>query len=157
MEFMDICIRAAGIEDLNHLLHQRRAMFKEMGYRDVSILDRVEELSRLYFMHALPTGGYKAWLAEESTGQVVGGGGIVVAAWPGYPGEELMERAWILNVYTEPGVRHCGVARRVMAAMIAWCRGRGFGAVSLHASPAGRPLYEAIGFQQTNEMSFELR
>jgi hypothetical protein len=43
-----------------------------------------------------------------------------------------------------------------MEAMIEWCRANGFSAVSLHASSAGRPLYETIGFQQTNEMKLEL-
>lgn len=79
------------------------------------------------------------------------------AAWPGYPGENQAKRAWILNMYTEPGVRRSGVARRLMQAMVAWCRGEGYGSVSLHASDAGRPLYESIGFQPTNEMTFKLR
>ena len=132
-------------------------MFEEMGYRDVAILDRVGELSLRYFMQALPAGACRAWLAEGVSGDVLGGGGIVLAGWPGYPGENLTERAWILNMYTEPRVRGCGVAKRILAAMIEWCRTRGFSTVSLHASDAGRPLYEAFGFQQSNEMTLKLR
>ena len=41
--------------------------------------------------------------------------------------------------------------------MIEWCRKKGFSAVSLHASDAGRPLYETAGFQPTNEMTLKLR
>jgi GNAT superfamily N-acetyltransferase len=60
-------------------------------------------------------------------------------------------------MYTEPGARRRGVAKRLLEAMIEWCRTKGFSAVSLHASDAGRPLYEMVGFQQTNEMTLKLR
>jgi len=153
---MEIHIRKAGVEDLKHLLHHRRAMFEEMGFRDTSVLDRVEDLSREYFSASLRIGTYSGWLAEEVSGQVVGGGGIVVADWPGFPGESRAERAWILNMYTEPGARRSGVAKRLLEVMIEWCRIQGFSAVSLHASAAGRPLYETVGFQQTNEMMLKL-
>jgi GNAT superfamily N-acetyltransferase len=154
---MEIHIRKAGVEDLKHILHHRRAMFEEMGCRDTGELDRVEDLSREYFGKALRIGTYRGWLAQELNEQIVGGGGIVVAAWPGYPGNNHGERAWILNMYTEPGARRCGVAKRLLEVMFEWCRTKGFSTVSLHASSAGRPLYEAVGFQQTNEMMLKLR
>jgi len=153
---MEIHIRKAGVEDLKHILHHRRAMFDEMGFRDTAVLNRVEDLSREYFSEGLQIGTYRGWLAEGSNGQIVGGGGIVIADWPGYPGENHAARAWILNMYTEPGARRCGVAKRLLEVMIEWCRTKGFSAVSLHASSAGRPLYEKVGFQQTNEMMLKL-
>jgi hypothetical protein len=44
-----------------------------------------------------------------------------------------------------------------MDALIKWCRAEGFGSVSLHASPFGRPLYEQMGFLPTNEMRLFLK
>ena len=93
-------------------------------------------------------------MAEDTNGDVIGGGGIVIADWPGFPGENHAKRAWILNM---PGARRCGVARKLMEAMIEWCRSEGYGSVSLHASTVGRALYESMGFQPTNEMSLKLR
>ena len=154
---MEIRIRQAGAADLRHILHHRLAMFEEMGFRDAAVLDRVEAVSREYFTEALRAGTYLGWMAEDSNRRVVGGGGIVVAEWPGYPGENHAKRAWILNMYAEPGARRVGVARRLMEAMIEWCRDEGYGSVSLHASAAGRPLYENMGFQPTNEMTLKLR
>jgi GNAT superfamily N-acetyltransferase len=155
-EAMEIHIRKAGFEDLKHILHHRRAMFDEMGFRDAAVLDRVEECSREYLSEALRSGAYRGWLAQGSDGQIVGGGGIVIAAWPGYPGENHAAKAWILNMYTEPGARRRGVAKRLLEVMIGWCRTEGFSVVSLHASSAGRVLYETIGFRQTNEMALKL-
>lgn len=154
---METKIRRARAEDLRHILHHRLAMFEEMGFRRADVLERVEAVSRKYFMEALRSGTYLGWVAEDSNGRVVGGGGIVVADWPGYPGENHAKRAWILNMYTEPAARRSGVARRLMQAMVEWCREEGYGSVSLHASAAGRPLYESLGFQPTIEMSLKLR
>ena len=142
---------------MKHILHHRLAMFEEMGFRDAEVLDRVEAVSREYFTEALRAGTYLGWMAEDSNGKVVGGGGILVAEWPGFPGENHAKRAWILNMYTEPGARRCGVARGLMQAMVEWCQCERYGTVSLHASAAGRPLYEDMGFQPTNEMSLKLK
>ena len=113
-------------------------------------------VSAAYFEHAIPAGKYRGWLAETDQGQVVAGGGVVIADWPGHPRLTRPHRAWILNMYTEPTFRGQGIARRLMETMVAWCRREGFVAVSLHASDEGRALYESMGFQPTNEMRLEL-
>ena len=132
-------------------------MFEEMGYRDRAVLDHMEAVSREYFLTALCDGTYRSWVADGPDGQIEAGGGVVISRWPGHPGECRGERAWILNIYTEPQARRRGVARRLMATMIAWCRAHGLSMVSLHASDAGRLLYETMGFEPTNEMRLKLR
>lgn len=154
---MEIHIRPGNIEDLKHIVHHRRAMFEEMGFCDPAVLNKVEETSREYFSEALRAGTYKAWMAERPASRVVAGGGILIADWPGYPGESLAKRAWILNMYTEPEARRRGIAKQILETMINWCRMEGFSAVSLHASAAGRPIYETVGFLPTNEMRLTLR
>jgi GNAT superfamily N-acetyltransferase len=154
---MEIPIREARLDDLPHLVHHRRAMFEDMGHRDPAILDRVDRASREYFTRALQDATYKAWLAERPTGEILAGSGIVLAPWPGHPSETLPQRAWILNMYTEPHARRQGLARRILQIMADWCRANGFASVSLHASPAARSLYESLGFQPTNEMRLTLR
>jgi GNAT superfamily N-acetyltransferase len=59
-------------------------------------------------------------------------------------------------MYTEPEARRRGTAKQLLEVLLDWCRTAGFCAVSLHASPAGRPLYETAGFQPTNEMKLTL-
>lgn len=154
---MEFQIREATLVDLPHLIRHRRAMFEEMGHRNPAILDAVVDVSAKYFEQALREGAYKAWLAEQPNGEVVAGGGIVLAHWPGFPGESLAQRAWILNMYTEPHARRRGLAKQLLLVILDWCRAHGLATVSLHASPAGRPLYESIGFQPTNEMRINLR
>ena len=75
----------------------------------------------------------------------------------GSPDDATGRRALVQNVYTEPAFRRQGLARRLMATAIAWCRDQGLRSVSLHASDIGRPLYEDLGFRQTNEMRLLLK
>ncbi|HMC62523.1 MAG TPA: GNAT family N-acetyltransferase, partial [Candidatus Solibacter sp.] len=112
--------------------------------------------SEAFLRRALVDGTYRGWLAVAAGGRVVAGGGVAIVPWPGSPADPAPRRGWIQNVYTEPGFRHRGIARRIMEAIVNWCRAEGFRAVSLHASPFGRPLYESMGFQPTNEMRLNL-
>ena len=65
-------------------------------------------------------------------------------------------RGYLLNMYVEPTHRRRGLARVLVDEALFVCRASGVDAVSLHASDAGRPLYEALGFTSTNEMRITL-
>ncbi|MEO8049360.1 MAG: GNAT family N-acetyltransferase [Acidobacteriota bacterium] len=86
----------------------------------------------------------------------VGGAGVVVVPWPGSGKRSQPRRAWILNVYVHQRYRRQGIAKAMMEALISWCRLQEFDCICLHASTDGRPLYELLGFEVTNEMRFNL-
>ena len=150
-----IRIREATLEDVPHLLHHRRAMYEAMGHSDAALLDEVLRVSEIYFRDAMPRGRYRGFVAEAEDGRMAGGGGVVINDWPAHPRETMPRRVWILNMYVEPEFRRQGIARRLMEAMIGWCRAAGYRNVSLHASAEGRPLYESMGFVATNEMRLD--
>ncbi len=153
----DYVIRQATAADAPIIVHHRRAMFTDMGLGDSKDLDAMEATFAPFVTRALGSGLYHGWLAETKGGQVVAGGGLIVHEWPARPGNPSdPRRAYILNVYTEPDHRKQGLARRIMTSIIAWCHAEGFKAVSLHASNFGRPLYESLGFERTNEMRLRL-
>lgn len=130
-------------------------MFREMGGKYRDSLAQFESASRRYFKDGLRDGTYFGLLAEL-TGAIVGGGGVVIANWPGSPLNFEPKRAWILNIYVEPQHRRQGLARAITEALIDWCRQNDFGSVALHASEYGRGLYEKLGFRPTNEMRLRL-
>ena len=152
----EITIRPAGLADIAHILHHRRAMFLDMGSATNAELDPVLATTEAFLQHALPSGMYRGWLAQTSAGRVVAGAGITIVPWPGHPRDPAPRRGWVQNVYTEPDFRRQGLARRLMVAVVDWCRAEGFYTVSLHASRDGRGLYESMGFQATNEMRLAL-
>ncbi len=61
-----------------------------------------------------------------------------------------------MNVYTEKSYRRLGLAKHLVETAMEWCRGHGVDVMALHASAAGRPMYEAMGFKSTNEMRIQL-
>ncbi len=152
-----ILIRDAGIEDVPHILHHRRSMFWDMGNHDEDAHRRMLVAAEAFLRDAIPRGGYRGWMAETADGHVVAGAGITIMDWPASPDDPTPRRGWIQNVYTEPEFRRQGLARRLMDTAVEWCRAQGFVTISLHASVFGRPLYEDMGFVQTNEMRLRLR
>jgi GNAT superfamily N-acetyltransferase len=150
-------IRVATAADIPLLIRHRRMMWWDMGRRDEAALHLMEEAASEYFPAAIADGSYRGFLATTKDASVVGGGGVVVSRWPGSLGQRQPLRAMILNMYVEREYRRRGIARALMQAMIAWCRENGFVSVGLHASDQGRPLYEQLGFEPTNEMRLSLR
>jgi GNAT superfamily N-acetyltransferase len=149
-------LRVASSSDLDTIIRHRRCMFSEMGHRDEAALERMETTSAPFIKAGLADGSYRGWLVENADG-VVAGGGVVIVGYPSAPHAPRPCRAWILNMYTEPKYRGRGLAKLIMEAMISWCREQGFEWVSLHASDAGRHLYEKLGFKPTNEMRLVLK
>jgi GNAT superfamily N-acetyltransferase len=95
----------------------------------------------------------------DCPGEIVAGAGIQVRKLlprplPGAAAIRLVPEAIVVNVYTEHEWRRRGIARRLMTHVIDWARGHGIARLVLHASPEGRPLYDRLGFEPTNEMRF---
>jgi GNAT superfamily N-acetyltransferase len=147
----DIALRRATVDDVPVIAHHRRAMFTDMGAGDPAGLDAVDATFTPYVTRGLGDGSYRGWLAQKD-GRVVAGGGLLLYEWPGSPRDARPRRAYIFNLYTEPEYRRRGLARRIIQAMMDWCRAEGFKSVALHHSDDGRRLYESMGFKQTNEM-----
>jgi GNAT superfamily N-acetyltransferase len=161
-------IRPATPEDLDIVLYHRRRMFEDMGHTDRTVLEAMLAASTPLLRRGLAEGSYRGWLVETSGAarapraaadgaapgapRVVAGGGIIVLDFQAHPIDPRPQRAWVVNMFTEPEHRRRGLARRLMDTMLAWCRAQEMRYLYLHASDEGRPLYESLGFELTNEM-----
>jgi GNAT superfamily N-acetyltransferase len=145
-------IRQGTLDDLEAIVTHRRAMFREMGYQDESALGKMSEAFRPWLEQKMRSGEYLAWFAVDAEGAVAAGAGLWLMDWPPHMIGPGARRGNILNVYTRPDSRRMGHARRLMDVALAWCRLNSVSTVILHASQAGRPLYESMGFQPTSEM-----
>lgn len=145
-------LRRAGPADAAHITAHRRAMFAEMAHSDPARLDLMEAEFLPWVTARLKRAEYLAWLADDSSGQVVGGAGLWLMDWPPHVVGRQARRGNLLNVYVAPAHRCQGLARRLLETALDWCRANDLDVVILHASDDGRPLYEALGFAPTNEM-----
>jgi GNAT superfamily N-acetyltransferase len=149
-------IRVATPDDLATVLRHRRRMFEDMGYTDPAALQAMLSASGPLLAEGLAGGSYRGWLAQTPDGHVVAGGGIIRLTFQSHPNDPRPERAWVVNMFTEPAHRRRGLARRLLARMVAYCQGAGMRSIYLHASDSGRALYEHFGFAPTNEMRLDI-
>ena len=152
----DFVVREATVEDLPVVLEHRRRMFEEMGFRDPAALGTMLVISTDLLKRGLEDGTYRGWLAATPEGRIVAGGGVIVLTFQPHPIDPRPQRAWVVNMFTEPEFQRRGLARRLVREMIAWCRAQDMRYLYLHASDAGRSLYESMGFIANNEMRLAL-
>jgi GNAT superfamily N-acetyltransferase len=149
-------MRTATERDLTVVLHHRRRMFEDMGYRDVVALDRMTASSAALLGASLRERNYRGWLVELDGAGVVAGGGLISLEFQPHPVNAGSRRSWIVNMFTEPEHRRRGLARWIVETIVAWCRDSGLPGVYLHASDDGRGLYASLGFEPTSEMRLDL-
>jgi GNAT superfamily N-acetyltransferase len=152
----DFLIRPGTLDDVETVIAQRRAMFLEMGYRDGDAMNRMCAEFRPWLVRKMQAGEYLEWLAVAADGEIAAGLGLWLMDWPPHMLGPGRWRANILNVYTRPASRRNGLARSLMEKAIEWCRANGLSTVILHASDAGRPLYQSMGFHSSTEMRIVL-
>ncbi len=151
-------IRPATPADVDVIAGHRVAMFRDMGEVPMDALaNELLAASASALSALLREGSYVGWLATDPGGRVVAGAGAHIKAWLPRIADHGARVATsrlplVVNVYTEPEWRGKGIARALMTALMDWSVGEGFDRVLLHASDAGRPLYESLGFASTNEM-----
>jgi GNAT superfamily N-acetyltransferase len=149
-------IQPGTLDDVETIVAHRREMFHEMGYRDEDALDKMRDAFRPWLTRKMQNGEYLAWFAVDRDGAIAAGLGLWLMNWPPHMLGPGPWRANILNVYTRPESRRNGLARRLAETAIDWCRANQISTVILHASDAGRRLYESMGFKSTNEMRISM-
>ncbi len=149
-------LREATVEDIPLLLRHRRLMFESMGFVDQTRNDAMDLEVAAYLAEAIPSGEYRGWLATNSEGVTLGGIGLTLIQLAPSPRNMRGRYAYLLNLYVEQEYRRQGIAMALVERSIAWAREQGIVEVRLHASDQGRPLYEDVGFHQTNEMRLML-
>jgi GNAT superfamily N-acetyltransferase len=144
-------IRTAILDDLEVIVHHRQSMFRDMGYHDEMAVSAMAEAFRPWLRRKMDLNEYLAWVAVEDE-QIAAGIGLWLMDWPPHMIGPGAPRGYILNVYTEPAYRRRGMARSLMQVALEWCSAHNVQTVILHTSPAGRALYESLGFRSSNEM-----
>jgi GNAT superfamily N-acetyltransferase len=123
----DFSIRIATPADAAIIAWHRARMFQDMGELPPPVFEVLRTKAEAYLVGALRRG--EVTVAER-------------------------RRGIVLNVFTEPAWRRCGLAEQLMRQLLAWAQKESLDRLVLHASVDGRQLYERLGFVATNEMRF---
>jgi GNAT superfamily N-acetyltransferase len=158
-------IRRAQVGDAPVIAWHRARMFQDMGMVSPVTFDALRDEARLWTERALGRGEYLGWLGttKDQPEVIAGGAGVQVRQVPPHPfrpprgdGFAKGKHAIVLNVFTEPAWRRRGLARLLMQEILRWARAEPLDRLVLHATSEGRPLYEQLGFEATNEMRIEI-
>jgi GNAT superfamily N-acetyltransferase len=154
-------LRPAVFADAPVLVKHRRGMSEEIirlrgESPDLTSLAAAEEAYLEYLRVHMADGSLEAWVVE-CQGEIVASGAVsFLAGPPGFWNLTGID-AYVHSIYTVPQHRKNGLARRVVETQINFCREHGLRMMSLHASEAGKSIYEALGFKpRSNEMVLRL-
>jgi len=146
--------REATIADSALIAAHRHAMFSSMPNPNPSVLDAMSRAFEPWVRQRISEERYLGWIAEED-GRLAGSAGLLILDWPPHPLHPTgHQRAYLLNVFVEPEFRRRGLARELLQRCMAEARRLRIPVVTLHASDAGRPIYEGLGFRSTSEMLY---
>lgn len=154
---MHLVWKRASLADLDLLVSTRVEVLRiANGLSPDTDMSEVERQSALYYKAALTNDSHVAYLVFEGDVFAGAGGVSFFQVMPTYH-NPTGRKAYIMNMYTAPAYRRQGVARKTLDLLVRECRQRGIVAISLEATPMGRPLYESYGFvPMENEMELPL-
>lgn len=154
-------IRRGTGDDARVIARHRVHMMAEIGPLPGPDAERLLEESERWLSDGIPRGDYRAWLAETDDDEVIAGAGVhlrPIIPRPAPRGGVLSGlQGLVVNVWVELPWRRRGIAEALMHEVIADAQSSGLASLVLHASDAGRPLYERLGFVATNEMRLDWR
>ena len=135
-------VRAAVPDDAAEIVHLGALMFKSLGAHPTPTwaLD-----STNWVRSRLGLDLYGAVIDAGEGGLAACGLINIVPRLP-CPGRRSHEAAYVQWVSTAPQHSRKGMARAVMKGLLAETDRRGIEVIELHATDAGRPLYEELGF-----------
>ena len=146
-----LTVRDACAADLPTFARFWISMFEEIGmFAERDFAGGWDEPFVEYFENRIARG--EACLSVAVDGErVVATAGALES--DGYPAIiHGVKLGYVFGVRVEPEFRRMGLARALTQRSVEFLRARGCKRIRLHASDAGRTIYESLGFRASNEM-----
>ena len=141
----EITVRIAKDSDLNSVLAIRMEMLSVVN-EGKTFDDAFMERTRGYFTNGAQT----TVLAFDGENAVGCATICYVDVMPTYS-HPTGKRAHIMNVYVREEFRRRGIAREMMKMLLDEAKSCGVTQITLDATESGRPLYQALGFESSEE------
>lgn len=148
---MDLIYKRATSEDIDILTRTRIEVLRAANQLSDDIdMSEVEKESYSYYQKALCDDSHIAYLVFDGKRFVGAGGVSFFQVMPTYHNPSG-NKAYIMNMYTNPAYRRRGIAAKTLDMLINDTKNKGITAISLEATDMGRPLYEKYGFIKMND------
>lgn len=141
-----ITYRKMTSEDIKLLTETRIQVLRAANKLEESVdMTVVEQQSEEYYRTALAEGSHVAYLVFDGERFIGAGGVSFFKVMPTYH-NPTGEKAYIMNMYTDPEYRRKGIAYKTLDLLVKEAKLRGIECITLEATEMGRPLYEKYGF-----------
>lgn len=149
-------IRQAQPTDIDQLIALRCLFItEEFGRQEQKTISKI--CRQLYDYLLLNINRQVLCYLADDDGQVVSTAFLVVVEKPANPKFLSGKTGLLLNVYTKPEYRRQGLATAIINKLIDDARAMGLSLIDLDASKSGKPLYEKIGFIDTQNPFIPMR
>lgn len=146
--------RRATADDVELITRHRVAMFADMRDAPDSVLDNMARHFEPWGRRMIAADKYAGWITSDGDRPIASAGLLILDWAPHFLDPTSAQRGYILNVFVEPEYRGRGLAKMLTRECMEEARRRGIGVVALHASKKGQPVYEKLGFTNSNEMLY---
>ncbi len=151
----DMHARRLAPDDVELICTHRERMFLEAGGNPDHLRVMTQNF-RPWLQPRLQDGRYFGFALMDNHAPAAAIG-LMSIEWPPHPAHPTEAwRGYVLNVFVEPAYRRRGLASSLMKLAEAEFTQRGISFAVLHATPAGRPVYELSGWQASSEMTRHL-
>lgn len=148
---MELSYIKATLDDLERLVESRILVLIAANKLDDSVdMAEIKKQSYDYYKKALSDGTHVAYLVFDRSIFVGAGGISFFQVMPTYH-NPTGNKAYIMNIYTNPDYRRRGIAYKILDFLVSASREKGISAIFLEATDMGRPLYEKYGFIAKND------
>jgi GNAT superfamily N-acetyltransferase len=148
---MDLIYKKATIDDVDMLTETRIEVLRTANKLSTDIdMSEVKKQSYDYYKKVLSNNTHIAYLVFDRDVFIGAGGVSFFQVMPTYHNPSG-NKAYIMNMYTNPKYRRKGIAYHTLEMLVKDARDRGVTAISLEATDMGRPLYEKYGFVKMND------
>ena len=144
-------------KDVGLLAEHRKRMWLDIHPEYEKGVRATEKRTRKWIGDQLSKGNLVGLVVSTADGEVVGSGCIWLREEQPRPTSVRLVVPYLMSMYTVKGFRRQGVASLIVRGALEWCRKKNYERVLLHASKEGRSVYEGLGFEPTNEMSFRFQ
>ncbi|TFI52997.1 GNAT family N-acetyltransferase [Mastigocladus laminosus UU774] len=151
-----INFREASIQEDNLIAQHFYQLWRDNNVAPESIRSDWLEIVLEFNKQARQNLYYKAFVAEVD-GKVIGSAScqLFTGLYPHILTEEHRKFGYIWGVYVDLDYRGQGIAKQLTSMAIDYLKAIACTRVILHASPAGKPVYERLGFIPNNEMRLD--
>lgn len=147
---MEIEYRKLTLSDLDTFITMRITQLREEGAtEDIDLRPNLMD----YYKRHLADGTFVSWLAVDGD-KIIGTSGMSIVEKPPYFSCPSGKLGLLSSMYTDPGYRRKGIAKKLLSLVVGEAEKAGCGAVHITASDMGVLLYTDFGFKKNGNFMY---